>query len=254
LWDAEIMPWSLKAQALVDRQYAPVGAAAVAGLTALDSALSEARARGVGVDDLAARSDLRLANARRFRDSYNRYVAPFAGIDDVRFAPFHLLASEGAVHSDKDHLWHMARAHRLAGADPALILATAHRRLDLRSEADCAEAIGWWETLTAAGGEGMVVKPLGFVARGAKGLHQPAVKCRGREYLRIIYGPDYDVPENLIRLRRRGLGHKRSMAIREFALGLEALHRFVGHAPLTRVHQCVFGILAMESEPVDPRL
>jgi protein phosphatase len=253
LWDAEIMPWSLKAQALVDRQYAPVGAAAVAGLEALEGGLAAALARGVAVGDLAERSGARLANARRFRDSYNRYVAPFAGIGDVRFAPFHLLASEGAVHADKDHLWHMARAHRLAAADPTLILATAHRRLDLRSDADVAEAVAWWEALTGAGGEGMVVKPLPFVARG-KGLHQPAVKCRGREYLRIIYGPDYDVPENLARLRRRGLGHKRSMAIREFALGLEALHRFVEHAPLTRVHQCVFGVLAMESEPVDPRL
>jgi protein phosphatase len=253
LWDSEIMPWSLKAHALVDRQYAPVGAAATAGLDALAAALAAAQARGVPVDDLAARTAARLANARRFRDSYNRYVAPFAGIGDVRFAPFHLLASEGSVHDDKDHLWHMGRAHRLAAADPELILATAHRRLDLASEADVASAIGWWEELTAAGGEGMVVKPLAFVARG-KGLHQPAIKCRGREYLRIIYGPDYDLPGNLERLRRRGLGHKRSMAIREFALGLEALHRFVEHAPLTRVHQCVFGVLAMESEPVDPRL
>ncbi|MEA3054359.1 MAG: hypothetical protein QOG72_3262 [Sphingomonadales bacterium] len=253
LWDAEIMPWSLKAQALVDRQYAPVGAAAAAGLQALTGALAAARARGVPVDELADRSELRLANAHRFRDSYNRYVGPFAGIGDVRFAPFHLLASEGSVHSDKDHLWHMARAHGLAAADPALILATAHRKLDLRSETEVAEATAWWESLTGAGGEGMVVKPLAFVARG-KGLHQPAIKCRGREYLRIIYGPDYDMPENLERLRRRGLGQKRSMALREFALGLEALHRFVDHAPLTRVHQCVFGVLAMESEPVDPRL
>ena len=253
LWDSEIMPWSLKAQALVDRQYAPVGAAAAAGLEALTGALAAARARGVAVDELAARSEARLANARRFRDSYNRYVAPFAGIADVRFAPFHLLASEGAVHSDKDHLWHMGQAHRLAAADPDLILATAHRRLVLASDSDVAEAIAWWEALTEAGGEGMVVKPLAYIARG-KGLHQPAIKCRGREYLRIIYGPDYDLPDNLERLRKRGLGHKRSMAIREFALGLEALHRFVEHAPLTRVHQCVFGVLAMESEPVDPRL
>ena len=100
----------------------------------------------------------------------------------------------------------------------------------------------------------MVVKPLDFVARGGRGLLQPAIKCRGREYLRIIYGPDYDRPDNLVRLKKRGLGQKRSMALREFALGLEAVHRFVEHAPLTRVHQCVFGVLAMESEPVDLRL
>jgi protein phosphatase len=100
----------------------------------------------------------------------------------------------------------------------------------------------------------MVVKPLDFIARGKRGLVQPAVKCRGREYLRIIYGPDYTSPENLSRLRTRGLAGKRSLALREFALGVEALERFVRKEPLRRVHECVFGILALESEPVDPRL
>jgi protein phosphatase len=254
VWDAEIMPWSMKAQALIDQQYAPVGAAAVAGLGSLADALARAQARGVAVDELAARSGARLAKAGAYRDAYNRYVAPYRGIEDVRVAPFHLLASEGAVHSEKDHFWHMAQAHRLAAADPAMIVATAHRRLDLNDPAAVADAVAWWEALTESGGEGMVVKPLSYVARGKKGMVQPAIKCRGREYLRIIYGPDYDMPDNLSRLRARGLGLKRTMALREFALGLESLHRFVEREPLSRVHQCVFGVLAMESEPVDPRL
>ena len=254
LWDAEIMPWSMKAGALVHAQYAPVGAAAVAGLGALSEALAAAKERGLPIDDLAASTRERLRDAHRYRKAYNRYVAPFAGIDDLRIAPFHLLASEGAVHSNKDHAWHMAHAHRLAAADPALVVATAHRALDLTDAEQVADAVAWWEAITAAGGEGMVVKPASFIARGKRGLLQPAIKCRGAEYLRIIYGPDYDRAENIVRLKARGLGQKRSMAIREFALGLEALHRFVEHAPLTRVHQCVFGVLAMESEPVDPRL
>ncbi|WEK44905.1 MAG: polynucleotide kinase-phosphatase [Candidatus Sphingomonas colombiensis] len=254
LWDAEIMPWSMKASALVHDQYAPVGAAAVSGLMAADTALSAALARGVAVQELASSTATRLEDARRYRDSYNRYVAPFAGIDDLRIAPFHLLASENSVHADQDHLWHMSQAHRLAAADPALFVATAYHEIDLDNPEQVAAAIAWWEELTAAGGEGMVVKPRDFIARGKRGLLQPAIKCRGREYLRIIYGPDYDRPENLSRLRKRGLGQKRSMAIREFALGLESLRRFVEHGPLTRVHQCVFGVLAMESEPVDPRL
>ena len=254
LWDCEILPWSMKAKALLEQQYAPVGAAAVAGLAPLAEALGRAKARGVAVDALAETTEERLAGALRYRAAYNRYVAPFDGIDDLRVAPFHLLASEAAVHAGRDHLWHMAQAHRLAAADPALVAATRFRDLDLDDAAAVADAIGWWEALTEAGGEGMVVKPRDFVARGGKGLLQPAIKCRGREYLRIIYGPDYDRPANLVRLKRRGLGAKRTLAIREFALGLEALHRFVEHAPLTRVHQCVFAVLAMESEPVDPRL
>lgn len=240
LWDAEILPWSMKAGSLVRGQYAAVGSAALAGLGALADALAAAQRRGVAIDQLAASTNASLGDATRYRAAYNRYVSPFEGIEDLRIAPFHLLASEGAVHDDRDHLWHMTVAHRLAATDPALLLATQYRKVDLDDPAQVADAISWWEEMTAAGGEGMVVKPLDFVARSQKGLLQPAIKCRGREYLRIIYGPHYDRPENLERLKKRGLGHKRSMALREFALGLEALHRFVEHAPLTRVHQCIW--------------
>jgi hypothetical protein len=148
----------------------------------------------------------------------------------------------------------METVARLASADPGLLIATAFRRVDLADEASVADATNWWEELTESGGEGMVVKPLDFVQRGGKGLLQPAIKCRGREYLRIIYGPEYTREENLVRLRERGLGAKRSLALREFALGIEGLERFVRAEPLRRVHECVFGVLALESEPVDPRV
>jgi protein phosphatase len=139
-------------------------------------------------------------------------------------------------------------------AGEALLFATAYMVVDVTDAGSRQEGVAWWEALTEGGGEGMVVKPLGFVAKGRQGLAQPAVKCRGREYLRIIYGPEYDAPENLERLRARGLSAKRSLALREFALGVEALERFVRREPLRRVHECVFGVLALESEPVDPRL
>lgn len=137
--------------------------------------------------------------------------------------------------------------------DP-IFFRTPYLLVDTLDAESMSVGIAWWEELTGRGGEGMVVKPLDFVARGAKGLVQPAVKCRGREYLRIIYGPEYTLPANLERLRKRGLGVKRSLAMREFALGIEALERFVRHEPLRRVHECVFAVLAMETEPVDPRL
>lgn len=254
LWDCEIMPWSMKAGALVRGQYASVGAAASCGLGALDAALQAALARGVDVADLATRASQRVEDAENYREAYNRYVRPFTGIADLKIAPFHLLASEGQVHTDKDHLWHMGMAHKLSASDADLIQATEYRLIDLDDASQVGAAVEWWEALTAKGGEGMVVKPLDFIVRGRRGLLQPAIKCRGREYLRIIYGPHYDRPGNIERLKKRGLGQKRSMALREFALGIEALNRFVDHAPLTRVHQCVFGVLAMESEPVDPRL
>jgi protein phosphatase len=172
----------------------------------------------------------------------------------LKLAPFHLLATEGKVHADKDHMWHMATLRRLCDADEGLLLATAHMVVDVTDPASAGAGVRWWKEMTSRGGEGMVVKPLEFIARGPRGLVQPAVKCRGPEYLRIIYGPEYTEPENLERLRQRGLSAKRSLALREFALGMEGLERFIQREPLRRVHECVFGVLALESEPVDPRL
>jgi protein phosphatase len=133
-------------------------------------------------------------------------------------------------------------------------MATRWLEVDLSDPEAVSGAVAWWEELTAVGGEGMVVKPSTFLAHGPKGLLQPAIKCRGKDYLRIIYGPDYDAPANLERLRQRNLGAKRSLAHREFSLGLEALHRFVDKRPLREIHPLVFAILALESTPVDPRL
>ena len=253
--DCELMPWSAKAQALLRSQYAAVGAAGrtafPGAIAALESAVSRA-----GDDQavmLLQRTRERAEAVDRFTDAYRQYCWPVESLDDYRLAPFHLLASENAVHTDQPHEWHMRTLAELATADE-LLMATDHRLVALADAASCAEAVAWWEEMTAAGGEGMVVKPSDWIVRGKKGLTQPAVKCRGREYLRIIYGPDYDRARNLVRLRNRGLGRKRSLAVREFALGLEGLQRFVNREPLRRVHECAFAVLAMESEPLDPRL
>lgn len=252
--DAELMPWSVKAQELIRDQYAAVGAAARIALPKAVARLAEAGARGLDVAGLLARYRERFELAGRFADAYRRYCWPVSSVADLRLAPFHLLASEGAVHVDKDHVWHMETLAALCAADPDLLTATPYRVVDLADPASEEAATAWWEDLTGRGGEGMVIKPLSFLARGRRGLAQPALKCRGREYLRIIYGPDYTLPENLERLRQRGLAGKRSLALREFALGVEGLERFARGEPLRRVHECAFGVLALESEPVDPRL
>jgi protein phosphatase len=248
------MPWSAKAGALIDAQYAPVAASARAGLGAASDALTRAGARGVPVETLVERYAERQRRAALYARAWEPYVWPVSGIDDLRVAPFHLLASEGRVWFDKDHLWHMGLADRLAASGEAVVAPTRWRLVDLSDTGDCADAATWWEMLTTSGGEGMVVKPRDFIARGPKGLLQPALKVRGREYLRIIYGPEYDAPEHLARLRERGLNGKRNLALREFALGHEGLRRFVAGDPLRRVHECVFAVLALESEPIDPRL
>ena len=252
--DCELMPWSAKAQELLREQYAAAGAAARASLPYAVAALQSAASNVPEITGLLEHYRERQDMAASYVDAYRRYCWPVHSISDFRLAPFHLLASSGRVYSDADHTWHMETLARLAASDPDLLLATPFRRVDLADEASVGEATRWWEEMTGAGGEGMVVKPLAFVQRGRRDLAQPAVKCRGREYLRIIYGPEYTQEGNLQRLRERSLGTKRSLALREFALGMEGLERFVNSEPLRRVHECAFGVLALESEPVDPRL
>jgi len=252
--DCELMPWSAKARDLLRQQYAAVGAAARAALPGAVASLEAATERGIETAALLERYRERAALAARYVDAYRRYCWPVSSLDDFKLAPFHLLATEGAVHTDRDHIWHMETLARVCRADPSLLLATPYLVVDVTDAASQERGIAWWEELTGRGGEGMVVKPRDFIARGRRGLTQPAVKCRGRDYLRIIYGPEYTTPANLERLRARGLGAKRSPALREFALGVEGLERFVRREPLRRVHECAFGVLALESEPVDPRL
>ena len=255
LLDCELLPWSAKAEDLLRDQYGSVGAAARSALPAALDGLRAAAASGIDVTELLARTQSRQANAEAFTAAYRRYRWPVAGLDGVRIAPFQVLATDrtallrsparlasrhrrpagggrarpGAA-DRTDH-----RADRFGGLGRGRhgLVARAHRRPAAR---------GWWSSRWRTS------------PAASRGLVQPGIKVRGREYLRIIYGPDYSEPANLERLRQRNLGHKQSLALREYALGLEALDRLVHDEPLWRVHEAVFAVLAMEAEPVDPRL
>jgi len=249
-----LLPWSAKAEQLLREQYASVGAAARSVLPVAVEGLRAAGAAGIDVADLLIRTSGRARNAEAFSAAYRRYCWPIEGVSGVRIAPFQVLATEGSTWHNRDHVWHLGVADRLVAAAPGFIAPTRRIEVDTASAESIAEGTRWWTELTAAGGEGMVVKPWSNLTRGPRGMVQPGLKVRGREYLRIVYGPDYTEPQHLDRLRERHLGHKRSLALREYALGLEALERTARGEPLWRIHEAVFAILAMESEPVDPRL
>jgi protein phosphatase len=281
--DTELMPWSAKARSLLLEQYGPAGRAGRDGLAASIAALKQALAvqgtlrnltteitpdtppapskkQGDGppadmnIAAILERFEQRRECIDRYTDAYRRYCWSVSSIDDYRIAPFHILATEGKVWNDENHLYHLETIRQyMTGVDP-LFMATNHITVDLNDNQSAAAATDWWLRLTASGGEGMVVKPLDFIARRGTEPLQPAVKCRGREYLRIIYGPEYTIPEKLERLRRRSLTKKRLLALAEFALGMEALERFVRKEPFHRLHECVFAVLALENEAVDPRL
>ena len=252
--DCELMPWSMKAMDLVRTQYAAVGAAANASLSASVDVLAGAQARGLPVDAMLEEQRRRLAMVSRYVAAYRGYCWDVESMDQLRLAPFHFLASEGETHFGKHHRWHMDTLAGLATPADEVFVATPYKTANLGDRSECDDVVAWWEELTGRGGEGIVIKPLEFVSRGRRGYVQPALKCRGPEYLRIIYGPEYSRQENVERLRSRGLSAKRQMALREFFLGLEGLRRFVDRQPVRRVHECALGVLALESEPVDPRL
>jgi protein phosphatase len=266
--DTELMPWSAKAQALLQKQYAPVGCSGKTALTAAAEALRKGASRenisyevsaetsGQNVDlrSVLSRFEDRLRAVEGYVEAYREYCWTVNSLNDIRIAPFHVLATEGSVHSDKDHVWHMETIKTYCLTDDPMFIPTDYLVVNL-SEAQSVQAgIDWWLKLTGSGGEGMVVKPFNYIAVRGTELLQPAVKCRGREYLRIIYGPEYTMPEHMERLKKRSLNRKRQLALSEFYLGMESLDRFAAREPLYRVHECAFGVLAFESEPVDPRL
>ncbi|MEU7059793.1 polynucleotide kinase-phosphatase [Streptomyces sp. NPDC046197] len=256
LLDAELMPWSLKASGLLRTQYAAVGAASGSVFPDAVAALEGAAARGADVTDLLARQRERASDAAAFTAAYRRYCWTTDGLDGVRLAPFQILAAQGRSLAALPHDEQLALLDRLVEHDGTGLLQTTRRLyVDTADPESVRAGVDWWLEMTGRGGEGMVVKPLGALVRTEQGrLVQPGIKCRGREYLRIIYGPEYTRPDNLARLRQRFLNHKRSLAVREYALGLETLDRLADGEPLWRVHEAVFAVLALESEPVDPRL
>ena len=252
--DAELLPWSAKASELVQHHYAATGAAGTAALDAAQRLVDDAMRRGIDIKALAARTADRAQHLKSYVEAYRRYCWDVDGLDGIEIAPFQILAAQGEVLARRPHRWHLEQIDALAEQAPGLLRRTDRRVVDLNDDGSAQEATNWWCALTDNGGEGMVVKPAESIIHAKGGLVLPGVKCRGREYLRIIYGPEYLEPANLERLRQRSLRRKSSLARREFALGIEALDRFVANKHLSRVHECVFGVLALESEPVDPRL
>ena len=252
--DAEVLPWSAKAGALIQQLYAAAGAAGTAALDAARSLMAGVMGRGVDVEALAERTAGRAEHVSAYVEAYRRYCWDVDGIDGVEVAPFQILAAEGEVLARQPHRWHLEQIDALVDHEPGTLRRTGRRFVDLGDDTAVQQATDWWHSLTGDGGEGVVVKPAEPIVTSGRGLVLPGVKCRGREYLRIIYGPEYLEPANLDRLRQRSVGRKASLARREFALGIEALDRFVANEHLARVHECVFGVLALESEPIDARL
>lgn len=257
VFDGELMPWSAKAKDLIIKQYATVGLSGQTSLENLKSEIEKFSKRNIDVKELPTldKLDERLFFLKKYDEMYNRYCWKLNGIKGLKYAIFHVMASEGKVHTDKTNLWHIRNGNALALESNIVFPTDCYLINDLNSEKETSFAIAWWNDMTTRGDEGMVVKPMNFVEKRENRLIQHSLKCRGKDYLRIIYGPEYTDKANIDRLRQRSVFHKRKKASQEFALGIEALNRFVKGEPLSKIHECVFGIVALEcNEMDDPRL
>lgn len=259
IFDSEIMPWSIKAQELIKNQYSAVGSAAVNALKEVLPVIEKAKERGIDISTIQNDYTNKYNNAIKYKQSYENYSKKAESIDDYKIAPFHILATENQMHTDKTHIWHMEEIKKICDSQNIndksnLLMMTDYKVINLYDDAQIKELVTWWENMTSKGGEGMVIKPLNYITYKIDQLIQPAIKCRGKEYLRIIYGIDYTNVENLNRLKNRAVNRKRRLALNEFILGLESLKRFVERSSISRVHECSFGVLAMESNYIDPRL
>ena len=264
--DTELMPWSSKAKDLLVRQYAPTGQSGLNGLNKAFNILNSLNVNNYTDEEknlikkLSDNYKDKIVNMEEYKKEYEKYCWDVKTIDDYKIAPFHILATESSVHTDETHIWHMHNICKyITNGVDKIFICTPFLHVNLNNKDDIDNAINWWLKLTV-NYEGMVVKPVNYIEYNQcedskeKRIIQPAIKCRGRDYLRIIYGPDYLIPEYLIRLKNRSLSKKRALAIDEFILGIEALERFVNKEPLQQVHDCIIGINALENDPTDPRL
>ncbi len=252
LLDAEILPWNLKAKELINSQYSHVSEVALMDRKKLQENLNRAITNGKDIKNWIAENEMKLQNAKVFNEVFQFYCWDTDGIKGIQIAPFHILAHSTDTFFNMTHEWHMQMNREFANISDLFIETEYKIVTDEKSEK---EAIRWWKEITQNGHEGFVVKPESFIPRNEKGqLLQQAIKVRGRKYLHIIYGMDYLLPENLKRLKKRNVGKKQRNALKEFALGLESVRRFVTKDSIDRIHECVLGTLALEEDPIDPRL
>lgn len=250
------MPWSIKAQELIKNQYSAVGSSAINSLNEVLPIIEMTKNRSIDISSLELEYTKKYDNTIKYKKSYENYSRTANSLEDYKIAPFHILATENNLHTNKNHIWHMEEISKICDKnnENGILLMTNYKVINLNNENQINDLIQWWENLTSNGGEGIVIKPLDYISYKNEQLIQPAIKCRGKEYLRIIYGIDYSNIENLVRLKNRAVNRKMKLAINEFVLGIESLKRFVENSSLNRVYECSFGVLAMESDYIDPRL
>lgn len=249
LMDAEILPWNLKAHRLIDQQYETVAENALMDRHKIIEKLQ--LTNDIDVTNWLEEYTTKYKNAACFDAVFKNYCWATHELSGIQIAPFHILAHSSSTNFHETHSWHMKMNEFLA-ENSSLFIATEYRLID--SEKDELEVIEWWKEMTDIGHEGIIIKPLHYETYYKGKLLQPAIKVRGREYLRIIYGMDYTNETTMKKLKHRNPSRKMRNALLEFKLGIEGISRFVRSESNARIHECALATLALESDAIDPRL
>ena len=173
---------------------------------------------------------------------------------DWTFVPYHLLASASALYFDQTHAWHLAHLERLCQHTTYHLRPLQWQQIDLSDHQARHKIIEWWHHLNATSKPGLIMKPLHFETIVGNEPIQPAIKVRTHEALRQTYGLEFDQPEALNHHRSRSLKDRRELAVRQYALGKEALQRFQARQPFAEVLQASFCHLAISTTDKEPLL
>ncbi len=239
--DGECLPWTLKADNLIETTHRQLlaSAEAVFDEISLNTFLLPVH--------LTKRPERRTCY-QKYRFLLDRYQAEDG--TPTRFAPFQLIATEKCAYLNRTHKWHMDVLHAVASHGGEPFIKTPFRFLALDDQNAIDDCIRWWDELSTEAAEGLVVKPLFGVPRGRRGLAQPAIKCRTPEHLRLVYGPEYDLIENRWQLvNRDALNHRREKhkrVLKQFALSIDGVEHFVDGEPTKAVETCVRALLSLE--------
>ena len=231
-----------------------LAAAGEEDITRTTTALREAQQAGLDTQQLLIETTHQHKFLQRFGETVKAYDCPAEQLQDYRFYPQTLLASEGKTYFDMDQVWHRNHWKGIGKDQESMFSPSQYHWVDLNDADACRAVSTWFEELSSQQSAGVVVSPTHPVMEAGTDLIQPGLSVRGKEYLRTIYGPDYDHPEKLELHRVRRLKDIRQLAVRQLALGEEALIRFVEKKDLTSVYECNFALLSLQASDIDPRL
>lgn len=233
--DMEVMPWSLKAERLIANDFTLPGEAAQ---------LWRKRHQPELVD-----------NATKFLEMVRIYGADAP----LEARVFHVLAAGRMMENKKKPNWvhyfdprygfyrtHEEQLAEIRALEGDIVKPTTYQVVDLDSAASKEASVRRWLDYCESGGEGFVYKTPTFFTLGSTGFPiQPAMKVRGRDYLRIIYGMDYLQPEYFDRLKQRGTKMKRLLAVQEQEIAIHILRCFINGNEIERL-RAVGAFLGLE--------